>query len=46
MPLGVIYRNEQKTVFEDQFEITREHTLVGSEFDAEAFGSVVDSYAV
>jgi len=46
IPLGVIYRNEQKTVFEDQFEITREHTLVGSEFDAEAFVSVVDSYAV
>ena len=46
IPLGVIYRNEQKTVFEDQFEITREYTLVGSEFDAEAFVRVVDSYAV
>lgn len=46
IPLGVIYRNERKTVFEDQFEIIREHTLVGREFDPEAYGNVVGSYEV
>jgi len=46
IPIGVIYRNDQKTVFEDQFKITRELTLVGSEFDSKAYGGVVDSYAV
>jgi 2-oxoglutarate ferredoxin oxidoreductase subunit beta len=46
IPLGIIYRNNHKTVFEDQFEITREHTLVESKFAAEAYDTVVSSYSV
>ena len=46
IPLGVIYRNEQKTVFEDQFEVIREQSLVGRAFDEKVYQDAVQSYAL
>jgi 2-oxoglutarate ferredoxin oxidoreductase subunit beta len=44
IPLGVIYRNRQKTVFEDQFAVIREQALVNREFDRQAYEEVVRAY--
>ena len=44
IPLGVIYRNRRKTVFEDQFAVIRELALVNRKFDRQAYEEVVRAY--
>jgi 2-oxoglutarate ferredoxin oxidoreductase subunit beta len=46
IPLGVLYRNNRKTVFEDQFAVIRKQALIERDFDPQTFRKVVKSYAV